>query len=212
MSNALYRPTALRLALLGTALVTVGFAQMGGGGRMGPGGSGSVTTGMGADMPGGLGAGMGSMDFGPVVGSDGTAYVLRQTAVTAGSQQAFKNELVAINPVGGKVNWALQIDGTMISEPVLAKDGTILLTTSEPNMIAGSTTTGPALLIIAPTATSARVQARVSINGDMLSVPVMTPDGQTIYVVGTDVPTFFVRGKAAGFVKIRVGWRYSARA
>jgi outer membrane protein assembly factor BamB len=145
----------------------------------------------------GLGVGMATMASGPAVGPDGTAYVLRQTAASGmmGSQSAIKTELVAINPSNGKVNWALQIDGTMISTPVLAKDGTILLTTSEPEMMTGTAAvTAPALVIVAPTATSARVQARVTIDSDMLSLPVMTPDGQTIYVVGTDMPDTQMRG------------------
>ena len=167
-----------RWALLTTALVTVASAQMvGSGGVMG---------------------GMGAMAFGPAVGPDGTAYVLRQTAVAGmmGSQSTVKNELVAINPSNGAVNWALQIDGTMTSAPVLAKDGTILLTLSEPEMMTGTAAAPtPALLIVATTATSARVQARVPVDSDMLSQPVTTPDGQTIYVAGTDMPSTPMRGQ-----------------
>ena len=171
--------------ILPAALVTTGFAQMRGGGPMGGRGSGP-TTGM-----SGLVAGMGNMTFGPAVGADGTAYVLRQTVAGGmmGGNPAVKNELVAINPSNGNVNWNLPIDGTMISGPILAKDGTILLTTSEPQMMTGATAaTLPALVIVAPTATSARVQTRVPIASDMLSLPVVTPDGQTIYVLGTDMP------------------------
>jgi hypothetical protein len=149
---------------------------------------------------GGVMGGMGAMAFGPAVGPDGTAYVLRQTAVAGmmGSQATVKNELVAINPSNGAVNWALQIDGTMTSAPVLAKDGTILLTLSEPGMMTGTAAAStPALLIVAPTATSARVQARVPVDSDMLSQPVTTPDGQTIYVVGTDMPSTPMRGQGA---------------
>jgi outer membrane protein assembly factor BamB len=179
------------------AIMTTGFAQMRGGGNMGVKGVGSTA------MMSGLGAGMGSMVFSPTVASDGTAYVLRQTAQTGmmGSAPSVKNELVAINPSNGKVNWALQIDGTMISAPVLAKDGTILLTASEPEMMTGiSSATSPALVIVAPTSSSARVQARIPIDSDMLSLPVMTLDGQTIYVIGTDMPdtTMAQQGMAPG--------------
>jgi outer membrane protein assembly factor BamB len=180
--------------ILLAVIVTTGFAQMRGGGAMGSLGSGSAT-----EMSG-LGAGMGNMMFGPAVGPDGTAYVLRQTVVTGmmGSNSTVKNELVAINPSNGNVNWTLQIDGAMISGPVLAKDGTILLTTSEPEMMTGTTaSTSPALVIVAPTATSARVQARVPVASEMLSLPVVTPDGQTIYVVGTDMPDTPMMGLAA---------------
>lgn len=170
--------------MLVAALVTAGFAQMRGAGNMGGRGAGTTT-----EMSG-LGAGMGTMMFAPVVGADGTAYVVRQTVAAGmmGSTSTVKNELVAINASNGNVNWALQIDGTMISGPVLAKDGTILLTTSEPEMMTGTAaTSSPALVIVAPAATSAHVQARIPIASDMLSLPVMTPDGQTIYVIGTDM-------------------------
>jgi hypothetical protein len=149
---------------------------------------------------GGVMGGMGAMAFGPAVGPDGTAYVLRQTVVAGmmGGQSAVKNELVAINPSNGAVNWALQIDGTMTSAPVLAKDGTILLTLSELGMMTGTAAAStPVLLIVAPTATSARVQARVPIDSDMLSQPVTTPDGQTIYVIGTDMPSTPIRSQGA---------------
>jgi outer membrane protein assembly factor BamB len=185
-----------RLVLVMAALAVCGFAQMRGGIPGGMSGTGSsATTGM-----SGLGGGMGVMANGPAVGPDGTAYVLRQTSTIGmmGSQSSTKTELVAINPSNGKVNWALQVDGTMISTPVLAKDGTILLTTSEPEMMTGGTATAaPALLIIAPTATSARIQARVTIDSDLLSLPVVTPDGQTIYVMGTDMPDAPIRGMTA---------------
>lgn len=197
----------MRLALLGTALVSLGFAQMmGGNGMMGPGDYGSGTPGAdngtmgsGSGMMGGatgfgmqggmagMGAGMGNMASDLAIGNDGTAYVMRATAVTAGNQQTIKRELLAVNPSSGNANWALQIDGTLVSEPVLAKDGTILLTTSEPRA-AWNTAVKPALLIVAPAATSARVQARVLVDADFLSAPVITPDGQTIYVVAVDMP------------------------
>src|SRR5438105_4189169 len=96
----------LRLALLGPDLVTFGFAQMNGmgGGMMGSGSSGSGMSGTSTGMSGGMGSGMqggmsgmaggmGSMAAGPVVGTDGTAYVLRETTVTSGSQQTTKREL-----------------------------------------------------------------------------------------------------------------------
>ena len=187
---------AARVVLVMAALAASGFAQMRGGFPGGMGGTGSsATTGM-----SGLGGGMGTMATGPAVGPDGTAYVLRQTSTTGmmGSPSSITTELIAINPSNGKVNWALQIDGTTISTPVLAKDGTILLTTSEPEMMTGATATAaPALLIVAAMATSARIQARVTIDSDMLSLPVVTPDGQTIYVVGTDMPDTPIRGMMA---------------
>jgi outer membrane protein assembly factor BamB len=186
---------AARIALF-AAFVNGSFAQMHGTGNMG--GRSIDTT-----MISGLMAGMGNMVFGPVVGADGTAYALRQTVTTGlmTGTQSLKTELIAIRPSNGNVNWALAIDGTMISGPVLAKDGTILLTTSEPEMMTGSlSTASPALVIVAPAATTARVQARIPIASDMLSLPVVTPDGQTIYVIGTDMPDMPIAqvGAAAG--------------
>jgi hypothetical protein len=37
------------------------------------------------------------------------------------------------------------------------------------------------------TLSAAHVQARVPVDGDMPSMPVMSPDGQTIYVTATDI-------------------------
>ena len=221
MANTVFSMNAgVRVALLATVLVPLGFAQMnggmGGGGMMGPGtpsnGSAGMGSGMGGGMNGGMQGGMsgmgseaGMMSSGLVVGSDGTAYVLRQTGGTSqqmmgGTQQATKTELVALNPLNGNTNWKLEITGTMISEPVLAKDGTIFLTTSEPGMDSDTERGGgmhssnnstsnakPALLIITATVSSARVQNRVEIDADVLSTPRLTPDGQTIYVVATQM-------------------------
>lgn len=138
------------------------------------------------------------MGGGPVVGADGTAYVLRRSVTTMMGQSTAKTELIAVSPSSGKVNWALQIDGSMISEPVLAKDGSILVTTSEPAMGSATSTVKPSLLIIAPGTTSARVQAKIPIDADVLSSPVATPDGQTIYVIASDMPTGMMRNPSSG--------------
>jgi outer membrane protein assembly factor BamB len=217
MVNTLFSVKAgARVAVLATALVQLGFAQMNGGmggGMMGSGTPSNGATGMGGGMSGGMqggmsgmGSGNGMMTSGPVVGPDGTAYVVRQAGGTSqqmmgGTQQATKTELVALNPQNGNANWTQQIDGTMVSEPVLAKDGTIFLTTSEPSMNSdaeqgggmhssnnSTSNTKPALVIITATVTSARVLNRVEIDADVLSVPRITPDGQTIYVVATQMP------------------------
>ncbi|MCZ2078566.1 MAG: hypothetical protein LC130_26675 [Bryobacterales bacterium] len=210
----------LRTALLATALMPFAFAQMnggmGGGGMMGSGTPSNGTSGMGSGMGGGMngdmqggmsgmGSGVGMMTSGLAVGPDGTAYVVRRSGGTSqqmmgGAQQATKAELVALNPQNGSTNWTLQIDGTMISEPALAKDGTIFLTTSEPGMNSGAGQGGmhsnnsstssakPALVIITATVTSARVLNRIEIDADVLSTPQIAPDGQTIYVVATEMP------------------------
>ncbi len=185
--------TAFRLGVAGATLATVGFAQMGGG-MMGSGSTGSGMSGGG--MMGGIGrmpnsmfgmnGPLGSMATGVVVGADGTAYVLRQATVTSGTQQTTQNQLVAVNPSTGQSSWSLPIDGTMISQPVMAKDGTILLTTSVPNR--STNTAKPALVIVTPGASSASIKARTEIDADILSEPVVTPDGQAIYVIAVDMP------------------------
>ena len=189
----------VRAAIVATVLAQFGFAQMRGGmsGGLSSGPSSGISSGM-AGMSGGMsgamqgamGSGMGHMS-GPVVGSDGTAYVLRTTtATTAGTtQQTVKTELIAVNPQTGKANWKLQIDGTRISQPVLGKDGSIYLTTSEPPIGGTASTRKPALVIVAPGATAARVQSRLDITADALSAPEVSPDGQIIYVVAVDMPT-----------------------
>jgi outer membrane protein assembly factor BamB len=142
------------------------------------------------DIQGVMGSTMGEMMSGFVVGPDGTAYLLRTTTSTAAgsTQQTRKAELIAVNPQTGRANWKLQIDGTMVSTPVLGKDGSIYLTTSELPMLTTAVIRKPALVIVAPGATSARVQNRVEIASDLLSVPQISPDGQTVYVVTTDMP------------------------
>jgi len=191
MRNTSMLDRTLRLMVLGAALVTFGFAQMGGKG------GGAVGGGMGSGAPGtsgisgvmsGIVIGMPSASAGPVTGADGTAYVLRATTATLGNVPTSAWELVAINPATGKFNWNLPLDGLMISDPVLGKDGTILLTATGTAMMSSVNAPKPALIIVAPSGTSARVQARISIDADMLSAPVMTQDGQTIYVVATQIP------------------------
>jgi len=185
------------MTLLGASVTVLAFAQMNGtsGGRMtGP-------TGSAAAMAGSFtGMGDAGMGGGPVVGSDGTAYVFRRSASTMMGQSTTKTELIAVNPSSGKINWSLQIDGTMVSEPVLAKDGSILVTTSAPAIGSATSTAKPSLLIIAPGTTSARVQARIPIDADVLSSPVATPDGQTIYVVASDMPASMMRNQSGGTI------------
>jgi hypothetical protein len=196
-----------RLVMIAGILAPLGLAQMGGGMM----GNGSYGTGMGGNgtmtgasgMSGGMAGGMGDMMSGPAVGPDGTAYVLRRNGTaTQGlmDDQTVKTDLVAISPSTGKATWNLSMDGTMLSEPVLSKDGlTIFLTTSEPGMDGGSSGNGmhgnatsttnrkPALVIVANSIASARIQNRVDIDADMLSAPRLTPDGQTLYVTALNL-------------------------
>lgn len=198
----------LSLAQMGGGMTGSGVAAGTSGGMMGSGKSSSSDmggNGMMGGMSGSMAGGMGGATIpGPVEGPDGTAYTLRRSGTISESivtNQTVKAELIAINPSTGKTSWTLSIDGTMPSAPVLSNDGlTIFLTTSEPDMstsASGNSTHGtgtssttkqkPALIIV--DVTLARIQKRIEIETDMLSVPRIAPDGQTIYITGLDMPT-----------------------
>jgi hypothetical protein len=130
-------------------------------------------------MPGG----MGSMMFSPVVGPDGTVYLLK-TKVTPGSAgmmggtaTAVKTQLVAI--AAGSVVWTIDLDGWMISRPVITPDGNIVLTESfPPDFVFGLSGTqanskdqNAKLLIIKPTANPPQIVAQKQVEVDALSQP-----------------------------------------
>ena len=173
--------TILVATVFAMAVVQLGLAQM-----RGPGGVGGGTV-PGTGMVGRTGFQMEYMLPPPAVGPDGTAYAMRvSTSTMAGSNTQTKTELIAVSAQNGKTNWALEIDGTMFSEPVLSKDGgTIFLTTSEPGPQAARQ---PGFIVVVATATAARVSNRVDIDADLLSSPSVTPDGQTIYIVAAKMP------------------------
>ena len=186
---------ATRLVVIAALAVPLSLAQMGNGG-MGGGSTGNAGVGNGMTrMAGTMSGGMGDMMLGPTVGPDGTAYVVRTSNSSQGmmSNQTPKAELVAINPSSGKASWSLSIGGAMASEPALSKDGlTIFMTTSEAGFVISRSGTSsgqkPALLIIANSSTSARIQNKVEIDADILSAPRLTPDGQTVYVIAMEMP------------------------
>lgn len=209
---------SLRAFMLTVVLATVTFAQMGGGmgngtgnGMMGPGNSTpSGTTGMSQGMANGMGSAMGmsgamgsrEMMDGPTVGTDGTVYVVRLASTSTSSQGMMssptgssKYELVAISPVNGSTKWKLEITGTMVSEPVLGKDGKIFLTASDflmngqgqfdgmMNSGSSTTTTGKSrLLIVTAYPTTATISSTITVDSDVLSAP-RTADDSGSYVV-----------------------------
>ena len=213
-----------RAALLALALTTLTFAQMGGGmgngtggGMMGPGNSGTPgTTGMNSGQ--GMGSGMGmsgamgsrEMMDGPTVGPDGTVYVVR-LASTSTTNQGMMNpgtgtpqyELVALSPVSGAANWKLAITGTMVSEPVLGKDGKIFMTASDfvmngqtqsggGMMNPGTTTasTGKSrLIIVTAYPTTATITATITTDSNVLSAPKIADDASSyvVYVTGFEM-------------------------
>ena len=140
-------------------------------------------------------SGMGAS--GPVVAPDSTAYSLRQSTRTGMGMMSTGGgyELVAISPIDGSDRWKLQLSGYLFSQPVLAPDGNIFLTDSEPGMMFdftsgmwGPTTRGDTaqksqLIVISTTPGSARIVNQVEIDVDMLSQPVIASDGAGGYIV-----------------------------
>lgn len=198
----------IMVVLFAATLVPVALAQMGGGmmgGGWGAGGfNGMMDSGtiggmmggvLGGMMGGVMGGGMGSTIWGPAVGADGTAYVVRQTAGgnnASANQIAVTSELAAIDKTG-KVIWTLPVDGPLVSQPVLASDGQIFLTVSGFNFGFGTPTgnnsnaVGQSKLLIVP-ANGGNAQS-VTIDADVLSVPKVVPDGSSysIYVTASDM-------------------------
>ena len=211
-----------RTVLLTAAFTTLTFAQMGGG--MGPGNSGNPgtpsTTGMNSSqgMASGMGSSMGmsgamgsrEMMDGPAVGPDGTVYVVRLASTSTTNQGmmspstgASKYELVAINATNGATNWKLEVGGTMLSEPVLAKDGKIFMTASDfvmngknqsgSGMMNPGTATGTArksrLIVVTAVSGPASISNTIELDSDVLSAPKVTAEASnySVYVTGFEM-------------------------
>lgn len=209
---------SLRVILITAVLATVTFAQMGGGmgngtgnGMMSPGNS--TPNGMGQGMASGMGSAMGmsgamrsrEMMDGPTVGPDGTVYVVRLASTSTSSQGmmssptgSVKYELVAISQVNGSAKWRLEITGTMVSEPVLGKDGKIFLTASDfvmngqsqsggmMNTGSSNATTGKSrILIVTAFPTTATITSTITVDSDVLSSPKAADDSGSYVVYAT---------------------------
>lgn len=208
-----------RTALLAAAFTTLTFAQMGGG--MGPGNSNNpgttgmnssqgMVSGMGSTM--GMSGAMGSREMmdGPTVGPDGTVYVVRHVSTSTTNQGmmspstgASKYELVAINATNGATNWKLEVAGTMVSEPVLAKDGKIFMTASDfvmngknqsgGGMMNPGTATGTTrksrLIVVTAVSGSASTSNTTELDSDVLSAPKVTAEATnySVYVTGFEM-------------------------
>jgi outer membrane protein assembly factor BamB len=102
---------------------------------------------------------------------------------------------VAVNPADGTDRWTLPLNGYMFSAPVLAPDGNIFLTDSEPGTMfdwssgtwvpgtRGNAGQKSRLFVIAATPASAGIVAQVEIDVDLLSVPAIASDGAGGYLV-----------------------------
>jgi hypothetical protein len=112
------------------------------------------------------------------------------------SSGASTYELVAISVHDGSTKWKLEIAGTMISEPTLAKDGKIFMTASDfamsgqsqsggGMMTSGSSTTShkSRLIVVTADLTSARISNTVEVESDILSAPRAATDETGNYVV-----------------------------
>jgi hypothetical protein len=149
-------------------------------------------------MPGG----MGGLMFAPVVSPDGTTYLVKTqilagaAGMMGGTAANLKTQLVAI--LAGSVSWTLDLDGWMISRPVLAPDGNILLSESFPPDfvfgLSGSQANGQdrnaKLLIITPMGNAAQIVAQTQVDTDALSAPgiLPMPDGSyRILATGFDM-------------------------
>jgi hypothetical protein len=154
---------------------------------------------------------MGSREMmdGPTVGPDGTVYVVRLASTSTSSQGMMssngssKYELVAISPVNGSTKWKLEIAGTMVSEPVLGKDGKIFLTASNfamngrsqagggaTNSGTSTNTTGKSrLLIVTALPTTAAISGTIAVDSDVLSAPTIADDSGSyaVYVTGFEM-------------------------
>ena len=141
---------------------------------------------------------MGSMMWGPVVGPDGTIYLLKAKVVPGtggmmgGTAATSTTQLVAI--LAGAVSWTLDLDGWVISRPVVAPDGNILLTESFPPAFvfglsgsqANAQERGASLVVITPTGNSARIAAQTQVDTDALSQPsVVTLPGGSYQILAT---------------------------
>ncbi len=159
----------------------------------------------GMDNNGGFGM-MSGMDATPVVGGDGTPYLVRwepnQNPGTMPSSNSFKSTLMAINPNTGQVV-SLILDG-MLSRPVLTDNGNILVATASlpnfndfhmfANQSENNAESQSVLYAIRLPLTESTLPMAVSLDGSYASIPVIangsvyvTTTGRGDYMVGHDM-------------------------
>jgi len=166
-------------------------AMMSGGGGMG--GGGDMMTGVPLKNSGGMGM-MAGRDGSPVVGQDGTAYLVTfnptAPAGTDPTNRSFRSRLVAITTAGTEA--AINLRG-ILSVPVV--DGTTLFGTASLPEVANYTLTckhgtypeseQSVLYILALPMTDNSIPLAVALDGSYASAPVLA--NSHIYVVTTDV-------------------------
>ena len=173
------------LAFAGSAGALMGPGMMGGGMTM--------------TNTGGFGM-MNGMAGSPVVGDDGTAYLVSQNpTASAGSvpnSNSFQSTVLAITPAGQVETMTLK---GIVSRPVIS--GNILVATASLpdvtnyNLIGalGSSSTGQSVLYsVTLPITPSTVPIAVTMDGQFASVPVMTAD--KVYVTTTDFGNAMMQG------------------
>ena len=192
-----------KILLTGILVGLLVFAGITGAAMMGPGTGGSMMTpgtggtgtmmfgGMGMTNSGGFGM-MNGMAGAPVVGDDGTAYIVglnpTASAGTPPGSSVFQSTISAVTPAGGLQT--ITLNG-IVSRPVVA-DGMLVATASLPNPAnfdllgnLGTTPSGQSVLYaVELPLTSTRVPIAVSLDGMFASTPVIA--NNNVYVVTSD--------------------------
>ena len=183
-----------KILLTGILAGVLVFAGISGAAMMGPGTGGTgamMFGGMGMTNSGGFGM-MNGMAGAPVVGDDGTAYIVglnpTASAGTPPGSGVFQSTISAVTPAGGLQT--ITLNG-IVSRPVVA-DGMLVATASLPNPAnfdllgnLGTTPSGQSVLYaVELPLTSTKVPIAVSLDGMFASTPVIA--NNNVYVVTSD--------------------------
>jgi len=203
------------MGLLFVSVVSVD-AMMSGGGGMGGGGTvgGGGMTGVPLKNSGGMGM-MAGTDGSPVIGQDGTAYLITfnpsAPAGTDPTSRSFRSRLVAITTAGTETSINLR---GILSAPVV--DGTTLFGTASLPDFANYTLTGnhgtnpeseqSVLYILALPMTDSSIPQAVALDGRFASAPVLA--NSHIYVVTTDFGRAMMQGNSS-FQRMFDGYNFN---
>jgi hypothetical protein len=201
--NRFFGRIGLAIVLMGFLVISVASveAMMSGGG--GTGGGGDMMTGVPLKNSGGMGM-MAGMDGSPVIGQDGTAYLVtfNPTAPvgTDPSNRSFRSRLIAITTAGTEASINLR---GILSSPVV--NGTTLFgTASLPDFanyaLTGNHGTNPGseqsvLYILALPMTDSSIPQAVALEGSYASAPALA--NNHIYVVTTDFGRAMMQGNSS---------------
>ncbi len=162
-------------------------------------GSGMIGAGMNMTNAGGFGM-MNGMAGSPVVGDDGTAYLvshnLTASAGTVPDSNSFQSTVLAVTPSGQVETMTLQ---GIVSRPVISGN-TLVATASLPDAtnydqigsLGSGSTRQSVLYAVTLPITPSTVPIAVTMDGQFASVPVMTAD--KVYVTTTDFGNAMMQG------------------